>query len=155
MRYLLISLLVLFSDLASAEGQIATLVNFEATAARPSTEGDSTTSILSTMMEYTSPANISAYGGFSFVIGDDFESALGLGGRFYSSTPAFQFLPGLPMWSFIGAGVYFLDETTYFPEAGFRIATSDASRLDVFIKILNSSGDKYDKHFMIGAGLTF
>ncbi|MCW8356698.1 hypothetical protein N5P32_12620 [Marinomonas pontica] len=59
------------------------------------------------------------------------------------------------MWSFIGGGVSFLDDTVYYPEAGFRIATSDASRLDVYIKILNSSNETYDKHIMVGAGLTF
>ncbi|MDP5056670.1 MAG: NRDE family protein [Marinomonas hwangdonensis] len=157
MKPLLLAALVLMSVNASAEGQIASLVNFESAAARPngSDSQSNITSIFSTSMEYTLPENISFYGGFSFVLGEKFESAVTLGSRFYSSTPAFQLLPGIPMWSFLGGGVSFLEDTVYYPEAGFRIATSDSSRLDVFIKILNSSNDTYDKHVMIGAGLTF
>ena len=157
MKPLLLAALVLMSVNASAEGQIASLVNFESAAARPNaSDGQSNiTSIFSTSMEYTLPENISFYGGFSCVLGEKFESAVTLGSRFYSSTPAFQLLPGIPMWSFLGGGVSFLEDTVYYPEAGFRIATSDSSRLDVFIKILNSSNDTYDKHVMIGAGLTF
>ncbi|GAB3486157.1 hypothetical protein [Marinomonas epiphytica] len=156
MRALILAVLTLFSVNSYAENQIASLVTFESTAARPTTtEGNNVTSIVNTLMEFTSPSNISAYGGFSFVIGEKFESAVTLGARFYSSTPAFQVIAGIPMWSYIGGGVSFLDETTYYPEAGFRIATSDATRMDVFIKILNSQSDTYDKHFMVGAGLTF
>ncbi|TYL48719.1 hypothetical protein [Marinomonas sp. IMCC 4694] len=157
MRSLLLATLVLVSAHASAEGQIASLVTFESAAARPdNTMGQKNiTSILNASMEYTLPENISFYGGFSFVIGEKFESAVTLGSRFYSATPAFQIFPGIPMWSFIGGGVSFMDDTVYYPEAGFRVATSDTSRLDVYIKILNSSDDTYDKHVMVGAGLTF
>lgn len=156
MKSFLLAALVLVSVNASAD-QIASLVNFESTAARPDTPDgqDNITSILNTNMEFTLPENISFYGGFSFVLGETFESSVTLGSRFYSATPAFQIFPGIPMWSFIGGGVSFLDDTVYYPEAGFRIATSDASRLDVYIKILNSSNDTYDKHIMVGAGLTF
>ncbi|MGB0783232.1 MAG: hypothetical protein ACPGRG_08695 [Marinomonas sp.] len=156
MKSFLLAALVLVSVNASAD-QIASLVNFESTAARPDTADgqDNITSILNTNMEFTLPENISFYGGFSFVLGETFESSVTLGSRFYSATPAFQIFPGIPMWSFIGGGVSFLDDTVYYPEAGFRIATSDASRLDVYIKILNSSNDTYDKHIMVGAGLTF
>ncbi|BDX03910.1 hypothetical protein MACH16_26580 [Marinomonas pontica] len=156
MKSFLLAALVLVSVNASAD-QIASLVNFESTAARPDTPDgqDNITSILNTNMEFTLPENISFYGGFSFVLGETFESSVTLGSRFYSATPAFQIFPGIPMWSFIGGGVSFLDDTVYYPEAGFRIATSDASRLDVYIKILNSSNETYDKHIMVGAGLTF
>jgi hypothetical protein len=157
MKSLLLAALVLVSAHASAEGQIASLVNFESTAARPDSNGedDNVTSIAYASMEYTLPENISFYGGFSFVIGETFESGVTVGSRFYSATPAFQVFPGIPMWSFIGGGVSFWEDTVYYPEAGFRIATSDSSRLDVYVKILNSSNETYDKHIMIGAGLTF
>ncbi|ETI61072.1 hypothetical protein [Marinomonas profundimaris] len=157
MKSLLLAALVLVSAHASAEGQIASLVNFESTAARPDSNGedDNVTSIAYAAMEYTLPENISFYGGFSFVIGETFESGVTVGSRFYSATPAFQVFPGIPMWSFIGGGVSFWEDTVYYPEAGFRIATSDSSRLDVYVKILNSSNETYDKHIMIGAGLTF
>lgn len=158
MRSLILATLVFFCGSALASGgQIATLLNFESTAARPTTDYQtgSVTSIASPMMEYTAPSNLSLYGGFSFAIGDNPESALALGARYYSATPAFQLIPGVPMWSFIGGGVYFFNSTVYYPEAGFRIATSNASRLDVFVKLLNSSSKKYDQHVMVGAGLTF
>ncbi len=155
MRSLLLAALVLFSAQAAAENQYASLVTFESTAARPTTDERNVTSIVNTAMELISPSNVSVYGGFSFVVGESFESAVVLGTRFYSSTPAFQLFPGIPMWSYIGAGIATYDELTYYPEAGFRVATSDATRLDVFIKILNSKSDVYDKHFMVGAGLTF
>ncbi|REG81435.1 hypothetical protein [Marinomonas pollencensis] len=158
MRPLLFATLLLFCGNALAEdGQVASLLSFEATAVRPSTDDDtgSTTSILSTMMEFTTPSNFSLYGGFAFSLGDDPESAIGLGGRYYSVTPAFQVLPGSPVWTFIGAGIDFFDENVYYPEAGFRIATSNTSRLDVFVKLLNSDSNKYDQHVMVGAGLTF
>lgn len=157
MKPLLLAALVLMSVNASAEGQIASLVNFESAAARPnSSDGrNNITSIFSTSMEFTLPENISFYGGFSFVLGERFESAVSIGSRFYSATPAFQLLPGIPMWSYLGGGISFLEDTVYYPEAGFRIATSDSSRLDVYVKILNSRNDTYDKHVMIGAGLTF
>ncbi|MBD5772599.1 hypothetical protein [Marinomonas colpomeniae] len=157
MKPLFFAILVLVSTNVLAEGQVASLVNFESTAIRPDTENGNSnvTSILNTAMEYTTPSNVSFYGGFSFILGEDFESAVTAGSRFYSSTPAFQVFPGLPMWSFIGGGISFFDKAVYYPEAGFRIATSDTSRLDVYIKILNSSSDVYNEHFMIGAGLTF
>ena len=157
MKSILLATLILVSAGASAEGQIASLINFESTAARPDGNGDinNVTSILNTNMEFTTPTNISFYGGFSFVLGETFESAVTLGSRFYSSSPAFQIIPGAPMWSYIGGGVSFLEDTVYYPEAGFRIASSDSSRLDIYIKILNSSNETYDKHVMIGAGLTF
>lgn len=157
MRPLLLAALVLVSANASAEGQIASLINFESAAARPTTPDGETnvTSIIGANMEYTLPENISFYGGLSFVIGEKFENAITIGSRYYSATPALQILPGIPMWSFIGGGVSFLDETVYYPEAGFRIGISDVSRLDVFVKVLNSSSDTYDKHVMVGAGLTF
>ncbi|MCB5162258.1 hypothetical protein [Marinomonas algarum] len=157
MKPLLLAALVLLSANASAEGQIASLVSFQSAAARPDTaDGQkNVTSILDASMEYTLPENISFYGGFSFVIGETFESSVSLGSRFYSATPAFQIFPGIPMWSFLGGGVSFLDDTVFYPEAGFRVATSDASRLDVFVRILNSSSETYDRHVMIGAGLTF
>ena len=157
MRSLLLAALMLVSAHASANGQVASLLTFESAAARPDgRDGENNvTSILNTNMEFTTPDNISFYGGFSFVLGETFESAINLGGRFYSSSPAFQFFPGVPMWSYIGGGISFLDDTVFYPEAGFRIATSDVSRLDVFIKILNSDNDTYDKHIMVGAGLTF
>jgi hypothetical protein len=157
MKSILLAALVLVSANASAEGQIASLVNFSSTAVRPTTpEGETNvTSIIDASMEYTLPENISFYGGLSFVIGETFENAISLGSRYYSSTPALQILPGIPMWSFIGGGISFLDDTVYYPEAGFRIGISDVSRLDIFVKILNSSGDTYDKHVMVGAGLTF
>ncbi|SBS35025.1 hypothetical protein MSP8887_02281 [Marinomonas spartinae] len=159
MKRILFATLALFcGSTFAAEGQIASLVSFESTAARPKMNKEqdgSLTSLLSTQIEYTTPANISAYAGFSFALGDNFESAFSMGARYYSATPAFQLFPGIPMWSFIGGGVYFLDSATYYPEAGFRIATSDTSRLDVFVKLLNSSDDKYDRHVMVGAGLTF
>lgn len=158
MRSILFATLVLFCGSALAEeGQVASLLSFEATAARPSTDEDtgSTTSILRTMMEFTTPSNFSMYGGFAFALGDDSESAIALGGRYYSSTPAFQILPGSPVWSYIGVGIDFFDENVYYPEAGFRIATSNTSRLDVFVKLLNSDTAKYDQHVMVGAGLTF
>lgn len=157
MKSLLLAALVLVSANALAEGQIASLVNFESTATRPDSrnEQSNVTSIGYAAMEYTLPENISFYGGFSFVIGEDFESGATVGSRFYSATPAFQIFPGIPMWSFIGGGISFLEDTVYYPEAGFRIAASDTSRLDVYVKILNSSNETYDKHVMIGAGLTF
>ena len=157
MKRLLFVALALISSATLAEGQIASLVNFESTAARPDSNGDTdnVTSILNTNMEFTTPTNISFYGGFSFVLGETFESSVTIGSRFYSSSPAFQIIPGAPMWSYIGGGVSFYEDTVYYPEAGFRIATSDSSRLDVYIKILNSSNETYDKHIMIGAGLTF
>lgn len=156
-RILFATLILASSAVSAAEGQIATLVNFESTAARPdsSSNTDNVTSILNTNMEFTTPANVSFYGGFSFVLGESFESAVTVGSRFYSSTPAFQIIPGAPMWAYIGGGVSFYDDTVFYPEAGFRIATSDSSRLDVYIKILNSSNETYDKHIMVGAGLTF
>lgn len=156
MRKLVLATLFLVSASASAEGQIASLVTFESTALRPDSDGtENVTSILNASMEYTMPSNTSIYGGFSFVLGEEFESALSFGGRYYSSTPAFQFFASVPMWSYLGAGVSFLDETVYYPEAGFRLATSNTSRIDVFLKILNSSHDRYDKHILVGAGLTF
>ncbi|MGO3345396.1 MAG: hypothetical protein ACTIM4_09300 [Marinomonas sp.] len=156
MKRLLFASLVFFCSEALAEtGRIASLVSFEATAVRPSTNEDSTTSIVNTMMEYTMPSNISIYGGFAFSLGDDPESAIGLGARYYSSSPAFQIIPGAPMWSYIGVGVDFFDGNVYYPEAGFRIAISDTSRLDIFVRLLNSSNSKYNHHVMVGAGLTF
>jgi len=157
MKLFFFAILILVSTNALAEGQIASLVNFESTAIRPDTQDGSSnvTSILNTTMEFTQPNNISLYGGFSFVLGEDFESSVTVGGRFYNSSPAFQIFPGLPMWSFIGGGVSFFDSVVYYPEAGFRIATSDTARLDIYIKILNSSSSVYDEHFMVGAGLTF
>ena len=55
MKPLLLAALVLMSVNGSAEGQIASLVNFESAAARPNTsDGQSNiTSIFSTSMEYT------------------------------------------------------------------------------------------------------
>ena len=157
MKSFLLAALVLVSANASAEGQIASLITFESTAIRPTTpEGESNiTSIASAAMEYTLPENISFYGGLSFILGETFENSVTLGGRYYSAAPALQIIPGIPMWSFIGGGVSFFDDTVYYPEAGFRIAISNASRLDIFVRVLNSSGDTYDKHVMIGAGLTF
>lgn len=157
MKYILLATLILISASASADGQIASLVNFESTAARPDGNGnsDNVTSILNTNMEITTPTNVSFYGGFSFVLGESFESAVNVGARFYSSTPAFQFISGGPMWAYIGGGISFYDDETFYPEAGFRIATSDSSRLDVYIKILNSNDETYDRHIMVGAGLTF
>lgn len=157
MKSILLAALVLVSANASAEGQIASLVSFSSTAARPTTpEGETNvTSIIDASMEYTLPENISFYGGLSFVTGEEFENSISLGSRYYSATPALQILPGIPMWSFIGGGVSFLDSTVYYPEAGFRIGISDASRLDIFVRVLNSSGDTYDRHVMVGAGLTF
>jgi len=157
MKSILLATLILVSAGASAEGQIATLINFESAAARPDSGGslDNVTSILNTGMEYTAPTNLSIYGGFSFKLGETFESSLSFGSRYYSSTPAFQILAGAPVWSFIGGGISFFEDSVYYPEAGFRVAISNASRLDVFVKILNSSNETYDKHVMIGAGLTF
>ncbi|MEL0638000.1 hypothetical protein V6259_14655 [Marinomonas sp. TI.3.20] len=158
MKPIIFATLVFFCGSTFAdEGQIASLLNFEATATRPSTDNEtgSTTSVVSTMMEFTTPSNFSIYGGFSFALGDNPESSIALGSRYYSATPAFQLIPGVPMWSYLGAGVYFFDKTVYYPEAGFRIATSNTSRLDVFVKLLNSSSPKYDQHVMVGAGLTF
>ena len=157
MKSLLLATLVLVSAHASAEGQIASLVNFSSTAARPTTDEGETnvTSILNASMEFTLPENISFYGGLSFIMGEEFENSVSLGSRYYSSTPALQILPGIPVWSFIGGGVSFFDENVYYPEAGFRVGISDSSRLDIFVKILNSSSETYDKHVMIGAGLTF
>ena len=157
MKTFFFAVLALVSSNLLAEGQIATLVNFESTAIRPNSEDNTSniTSILNTGMEYTTPTNFSFYGGFSFILGEEFESAVTAGSRFYSSSPAFQIFPGLPMWSFIGGGISFYDNTVYYPEAGFRIATSDTARLDVYIKLLNSSNDVYNEHLMIGAGLTF
>ena len=162
MKLFFFAILVLVSTNTLAEnslsgGQIATLVNFESTAIRPNSDDNenNVTSILNTGMEYTIPSNFSFYGGFSFILGEEFESAVTVGSRFYSSSPAFQIFPGLPMWSFIGGGISFYDNTVYYPEAGFRIATSDTARLDVYIKLLNSSSDVYSEHLMIGAGLTF
>ncbi|MEO9275672.1 hypothetical protein ABFY09_12520 [Marinomonas sp. 5E14-1] len=137
-------------------GQVATLLNYESTATRPDSNGnESVTSIINSYMEYTMPTNISVYGGFAFVIGEDFESGVTVGSRYYSATPIFQSFSGLTAWSFIGGGLSFLEGTVYYPEAGFRIAISNTSRLDVYMKILNSSDSKYDNHVMIGAGLTF
>ncbi|UTW00258.1 hypothetical protein KDW99_03730 [Marinomonas rhizomae] len=157
MKSLLLATLVLVSAHASAQDQIASLITFESTAARPNsdTNHSNITSIINAEMEYTLPENISFYGGFSFVLGEQFESSVTVGSRFYSATPAFQIFPGVPMWSFIGGGISFLDDMVYYPEAGFRIATSNTSRMDIFVKILNSSNKTYDKHVMIGAGLTF
>tara|TARA_R110001606_G_scaffold256452_1_gene404588 strand:+ start:1561 stop:2034 length:474 start_codon:yes stop_codon:yes gene_type:complete len=157
MKSLILAALVLVSANASAEGQIASLVTFESTAMRPTTaEGDTNiTSITSASLEYTLPENISFYGGMSFILGETFENALTLGSRYYSSAPALQIIPGVPMWSYIGGGVSFFDDTVYYPEAGFRIAISNASRIDVYVRVLNSSNETYDKHVMIGAGLTF
>ncbi|NLQ18092.1 hypothetical protein HGG82_10720 [Marinomonas sp. M1K-6] len=155
MKSFLLAALVLVSAHASAESQIASLVNFESTAARPNTEQENITSILSGSLEHITPSNISIYGGFSFILGETFETGVNIGARFYSAAPAFQFFPGIPIWTFVGGGVSFYDETTYYPEVGFRIATSDVSRIDVFARILNSSSDIYDRHIMVGAGLTF
>ncbi|MCV2403479.1 hypothetical protein OFY17_11370 [Marinomonas sp. C2222] len=156
MRKLLLATLFLVSASASAEGQIASLVTFESTALRPdSNESENVTSTLNTSMEFTLPSNVSLYGGFTFVLGENFESAISFGSRYYSSTPAFQLFASVPMWSYLGAGVSFLDETVYYPEAGFRLATSNTSRIDVYMKIFNSSHDRYDKHILVGAGLTF
>ncbi|KZN14997.1 hypothetical protein [Marinomonas sp. TW1] len=160
MRSLLLAALMLVSAHTYANdqgGQIASLITFESAAARPDGRDgkDNVTSILNAGMEFTTPENISFHGGFTFVLGETFESAIHLGTRFYSASPALQIFPGLPMWSYIGGGVSFLDETVFYPEAGFRIATSDVSRIDVFIKILNSDDETYDKHIMVGAGLTF
>ncbi|MCW8356697.1 hypothetical protein N5P32_12615 [Marinomonas pontica] len=65
MKSFLLAALVLVSVNASAD-QIASLVNFESTAARPDTADgqDNITSILNTNMEFTLPENISFYGGF-------------------------------------------------------------------------------------------
>ncbi|BFM49559.1 hypothetical protein [Marinomonas sp. THO17] len=157
MRSLLLAVLVLVSANASANGQLASLLTFESAAARPDGRDDqpNVTSIINANMEFITPENISFHGGISFVLGEEFESSVNLGTRFYSSSPAFQIFPNAPVWSFIGGGISFLDETVYYPEAGFRIATSNVSRLDVFIKILNSDSETYDRHIMIGAGLTF
>lgn len=157
MKHLLFIALVLVSSAVSAEGQIAALINFESTAARPdgSAESDNVTSILNANIEYILPTDISVYGGFSFILGESFESAATIGSRFYSSTPTLQIIPGAPMWAYIGGGMSFFNDIVYYPEAGFRTATSDSSRLDVYIKILNSSDKTYNQHVLIGAGLTF
>lgn len=156
MKLIVLAALMLISVNAFANGQIATLINYESTAARPtSTENNNVTSIINTSIEYTTPANVSFYGGFSFVLGERFESGITLGSRYYSATPLFQAVTGVPVWSYIGGGIAFLENSVYYPEAGFRIALSNASRVDVYMKILNSSNETYDNHVMIGAGLTF
>ena len=156
MKSLALAVLMLVSINAFAEGQIATLINYESTAARPANQDDNNvTSIVNTSIEYTLPVNVSFYGGFSFVLGEKFESGVTFGSRYYSSTPLFQAFTGVPVWSYIGGGISFLEDSVYYPEAGFRIALSNASRVDVYMKILNSSNDTYDNHVMIGAGLTF
>ena len=164
MRSLLLVAFTLISTATFAEqndpfanGQIATLVNFEATIARPdsTSENKNVTSIFNGGMEFTMPTNLSIYGGVTIVTGESFESALHTGLRYYSAAPALQPLVGAPIWSYIGGGVSFLDDTAYYPEAGFRIAIANAARVDIFIKILNSSNETYDRHIMAGAGLTF
>ncbi|WOD08431.1 hypothetical protein [Marinomonas sp. GJ51-6] len=156
MKSIVLAVLMLISINAFANGQIATLINYESTAARPSSQGDdNVTSIVNTAIEYTLPINVSFHGGFSFVLGERFESGITLGSRYYSATPLFQAVTGVPVWSYIGGGISFLENAVYYPEAGFRIALSNASRVDVYMKILNSSNDTYDNHVMIGAGLTF
>lgn len=164
MRSLLLVALTLISTATFAEqndlfanGQIATLVNFEATIARPDSNGENqnVTSIFNGGMELTMPTNLSIYGGFTIVTGETFESGLHTGLRYYSAAPALQPLVGAPIWSYIGGGLSFLEDTVYYPEAGFRIAIANTARVDLFIKILNSGNDTYDKHIMAGAGLTF
>lgn len=164
MKSLLLAALTLISVNALAEefdpfanGQIATLVNFEATIARPDSTGENqnVTSIFNGGMELTMPTNLSVYGGFTIVTGETFESALHAGLRYYSAAPALQPIVGAPVWSYIGGGLSFLDSSVYYPEAGFRIAIANSARVDIFMKILNSSNDRYDKHIMAGAGLTF
>ncbi|MBJ7538938.1 hypothetical protein [Marinomonas transparens] len=160
MKSLLLAALVLVSAHASAEGQIASLFSFESAASRPDADSGNTpssnvTSIVNAGMEFTTPQNIAVHGGASFIIGEEFESAINVGVRFYSSAPAFQILPNAPIWSFIGGSVSFFDETVYYPEAGFRIGISNVSRLDVFVKLLTSDSDTYNNHVMVGAGLTF
>ena len=156
MKPLLFALLILISVDASAETQVATLINYESTAIRPdNNDSDNVTSMINASLEYTSPENISVYGGFSFILGETFESAVNVGARFYNATPALQAFTGVPTWSFIGGGGSLYDSFTFYPEAGFRMAISNTARLDVNVKLLNSSDETYDQHLLFGVGLTF
>jgi hypothetical protein len=86
---------------------------------------------------------------------DSFESAINYGVRFYSPTPLFNWGGSTPVWSYLGLGYYLVDNNAYYPEAGLRVATSNNTRMDIFLKVFNSDNTAYDKMATIGVGLAF
>lgn len=154
-KFVTAALLLVGATSASAAGQFSPLVTYESVFSKPSTATSHTSSIINATMEYSFPRSLSLYGGFSFILRDSFESSAMVGGRFYSSTPLFYWGGNAPIWSYIGIGANLLDNTAYYPEAGFRIGISNNTRLDLFVKVYNSSDTAYDKHATVGLGLTF
>ena len=154
MKWTLAAALILNTMSASAAGTLSSLVSFEQVFSRPSTATSNTQSIMSASVEYVFPRSLSVYGGVAFILRDSFESTINLGTRLYSFNPVFH-VSSKPVWSYIGIGTYLVDNNAYYPEVGLRFATTPSSRMDVFLKVLNSSDTAYDKHASIGVGFTF
>ncbi|MFD1381828.1 hypothetical protein ACFQ45_00455 [Rhodanobacter aciditrophus] len=155
MKKLVSAALLAGATSASAAGQFSSLASYDYVFSKPSTATSHTASVINTLVEYTYPRTLSIYGGFSFILRDSFESTLTLGARLYTPTPMFYWGGSVPIWSYVGAGTFLLDNGAYYPEAGLRIGITNNTRLDVFLKVFNSDDTAYDKHATIGVGLTF
>ena len=154
MRYAIAAALMLNTLSANAAGTWSTLLTYDHIFSKPSTATSNTDSIISGAMEYSFPRSLAFYGGASFFLRDSYESTLHLGARFYSMNPVTT-LGNVPVWSFIGLGNYFVTNNTYYPEIGLRIGISQQSRIDVTLKVLNSSDTAYDNHAALGIGFAF
>lgn len=139
---------------ANAAGTLSTFLTAEKVLSRPSTATGTTDLLMTGAMEYVFPRSLSFYGGVSFILRDSFETTVNVGARLYSVTPVFK-IGATPMWSFIGAGAYFVDNNAYYPEVGLRFATSTNTRMDIYLKVLNSVDTAYDRNASIGVGFTF
>lgn len=155
MKKLVSAALLAGATSASAAGQFSSLVSYDYVFSKPSTATSHTASMINALVEYTYPRSLSLYGGFSFILRDSFESALTVGTRLYTPTPMFYWGGSIPIWSYVGVGAYLVDNTAFYPEAGIRFGVTNNTRLDVFMKVLNSNNTAYDKHATIGVGLTF
>ena len=154
MKYAVAAALMLTTLSANAAGTWSTLLNYDHIFSQPSTATSNTASIISGSMEYAFPRSLAFYGGASFVLQDSFESTLNIGARFYSADPILN-MGNIPVWSFIGLGNYFVDDNAYYPEIGLRIGVNQLSRVDVSLKVLNSSNTAYDNHAAVGIGFAF
>ncbi|MFT2112129.1 hypothetical protein [Marinomonas sp. 2405UD68-3] len=154
MKYAIAAALMLNTFSANAAGTLSTLLNYDHIFSKPSTATSNTDSIISGSMEYSFPRSLAFYGGASFFLRDSFESTIHVGARFYSMNPIAN-VGNVPVWSFIGLGNYFVTENAYYPEVGFRVGINQQSRVDITLKVLNSSDTAYDNHAALGFGFSF
>ncbi|TBR37699.1 hypothetical protein CBF23_013915 [Marinomonas agarivorans] len=132
-------------------GVMSNLFSYET--ALTSSNGSNANLILNAGIETVLPNGFSYHGGFNFLVKGNLETALSIGGRFYSHIPIFG--SDTPIYSYIGAGMLPVDGSTFYPEIGIRISPSDVIRMDLFFKAYTSSDSDYDKKATLGLGLSF